>query len=190
MQGSPTLGQPMRVICDRDMRRFTSLNLVVKWQAQRAGPMGQRREESPDYSGLFAILNRCTFPSCRKVRAWFTVASPTFTSTAIAIRNPQSSRHAASPPVRGEAMHRVLGRWLWWFKQALQLCADCSDVRGNWPAGLIAHTFNSRSTANECSPHARRHGAGRLNKDVPRRVFTFNSYDNKVLIIRAVCILP
>jgi hypothetical protein len=120
-QGSPTQGQPMRVICDRHMRRFTSLNLVVKWQAERAGPMGQRREESPDYSGLFAFLNRSTFPSCRKVRAWFTVASPTFTSTAIAIRNPQPSRHAASPPVRGDAMHRVLGRWLWWFKQALRL---------------------------------------------------------------------
>lgn len=190
MQGSPTLGQPMRVICDRDMRRFTSLNLVVKWQAERAGPMGQTREESPDYSGLFAILKRCTLPSCRKVRAWFTVASPTFTSTAIAIRNPQSSRHAASPPVRGEAMHRVLGRWLWWFKQALNcaLTAVTFVATGLRASSLIP--FNSRLTANECSRHARRHGAGRLNKDVPRRVFTFSSYDNKVLIIRAACILP
>ena len=35
----------MRVICDRDLRRFTSLNLVVKVQAERAGPMGLRRED-------------------------------------------------------------------------------------------------------------------------------------------------
>ncbi|GEM_PF-3718188 len=35
----------MRVICDRDFRRFTSLNLVVKVQAERAGPMGLRRED-------------------------------------------------------------------------------------------------------------------------------------------------
>lgn len=35
----------MRVICGRDLRWFTSLNLVVKRQAERAGPLGQRRED-------------------------------------------------------------------------------------------------------------------------------------------------
>lgn len=42
---SQRLASHMCVICDGDLRRFTSLNLVVKWQAERAGPLGQRRED-------------------------------------------------------------------------------------------------------------------------------------------------